>query len=198
MMKHLLIIFLVAISPLALANEIEKTIRALGVTTDQFRAFWFNTCDPDFKMRVPTSVLNNEKSVVGPGIQLEFIASETVNKEEIIIKSGHICEALRRYYFEGSAFEQAIHPFIQADQNIISVYGYSVIDILGLEKFQSASMNGKIDTFTMSLWKALQKKGLITIEHEESTFNGSPSKAYFSSVTEKGKQLNKALYRADR
>ncbi len=193
MKKHLIIFLLIVITPLAKADEINSIINMLGVSKTQFTTLWINSCDPKFNLTVSNSVLMNDKSIVKPGIDAGFIAHEKNGEQELIIKRGPKCEVISRYYFEGSMTEENIGEFIKKDQTFKSIYGFSVIDAWGVERYQSASMSGKVNDFTLKHWQELEQRGLITISDEESTFNGEPSKAYFSTLTDIGKAFKDAI-----
>lgn len=193
-MKKILFFFLlIIISPAANADEITNVLITLGVSREQFNDLWLNACPPDFQMKVPAATLSHKDSVVELGVQYGFLALEKAGREDSLIRSGPVCKALLAYYFDGSMSENSISQFIQKDKEFKSVYGVSVLDAWGLERYGSASMNGRIDEFSLRHWKELENKGLITIRSESSTFNGSPSKAYISTTTSKGESLKNAI-----
>ena len=193
----ILLFSLIFCSESALSDEIATAISSLGVTKAQFSDLWTNVCNPDFALKVPASARDNAKSIVKPGIQAGFIATETLPTRELSLTPGPVCRALTHYYFEQAANEPLIAPFIQADQAFISRFGFSSLDAWGLERYWSASMNGRIDGFVLAHWKHLEKKGLIKIQTEDASFNGEPSNAYFSTVTKAGEALEQALLRAN-
>lgn len=192
------IVLAMAFSPALVADEVSDVLSTLGVPRAQFDALWVNACPPDVALSVPAAVLDNERSIVGPGVKYGFFQSETAGGNKLLITSGPVCAALRGYYFGGARADSDIARFVERDQAFKARYGYSVIDAWGLEKYGSASMNGKVDEFMLAHWRALEKKGLIAISSEDSRFNGSPSTAYFSALAEKGEALKAALDRAGR
>jgi hypothetical protein len=198
MRQFSLVVLILAFSPIVMADEIDDVFMTLGVSKERFDDLWRHACPHNFKMKVPATTLSNKKSIVGPGVKYGFLIAEKAGEKEILIKSGPVCEALRNYYFNRVMFDKRIENFLQKDMEFKSVYGCSVIDAWGLEKYSSASLNGKGDAFILAHWKELEKKELITITTEDSMFNGAPSKAYFSKISKNGVSLNKALHRTSR
>jgi hypothetical protein len=175
------------------ANQLVDFTSALGVSKDDLKNIWFGArCEPDWSMTIEKSTFEDESLLGYIAVQSSFFSAKESNGK-IVLSPGKKCIALNDYYFKKIESE-VIGEFIEKDKAFTKNYGFSVLDAIFIERCEYFSINGKVSSFKLRHAESLKEKGIFTITEENSTFNGTPSKAYSGKITEKGKDFHTRVF----
>lgn len=189
--SFLVLLLLVATS--CFAEEVDKTVRSLGLTKADLQAIWHaGRCDPAWSVTVAPKMLQNKSLLGYKGLSAGFFKQENV-AGGVKLSPGKKCVALNRYYFQ-SARSKPISNFVARDKQFIAKYGYSVLDAIYVEHTQFYTFNGRVGNFRLRYAKELARKGLFTFVKKASTFNGKPSVAFSGRRTAKGNRFHDQVF----